>query len=467
MNYDPMNYVSQPGNAIAQMSSAIGNTIQSIPGILKQNKEYQLLQQKLQSEEKIAESAYTGMNSLLLDMGANKKVRAPNQGEATDDYLKYIAQEVSSLATDENGGLSPQKLQQLQQRASQIGLGQDAGVKESIAKQGQINKYDPMSTIQLNKDTVQPESMPLRAQIGEGDIGRTPMTGRSSSFDPITGVGVDVETGTVNTPAPVQKKYDPLEDVEASLLSALKNGDISASKFAEQKLNIATARGKMNYTEGQDADQRGRDTNEANAKDVIAGIGKHEILKDGVVVSTPNPSDIRANPYAYSLGKALLDPNKKVAGTKDNSQTQADREQGKSLEQYNKVNADIARLYSGKDEFGEPLVFASDPIENKKMIAKAYEQKRAEASTHLLAHYLQVNGSSYNDAQSMVMGVVDIPVAMEVGNNSMTINDAEGKWIGLNMAHPQVKKDLLITAQRGETASSLLKTYKKLRGIPK
>lgn len=308
MNYDPMNYVTQPGNAIAQISSTIGNTIESLPSILKQNKEYQLLQQKLQSEEKIAESAYTGMNSLLLDMGANKKVRAPNQGEATDDYLKYIAQEVSSLATDENGGLSPQKLQQLQQRVSQIGLGLDAGVKESIARQRQINKYDPMSTIQLNKDTVQPESMPLRAQIGEGDIGRTPMTGRSSSFDPITGVGIDAETGTVNTPTPVQKKYDPLEDVETSLLSALKNGDISASKFAEQKLNIATTRGKMNYDEGQAGEQRGRDTNEANAKDIVAKIGEYEILKDNVIVSNPNPSDIRDNPRAYSIGEAILKP---------------------------------------------------------------------------------------------------------------------------------------------------------------
>jgi hypothetical protein len=137
-----------------------------------------------------------------------------------------------------------------------------------------------------------------------------------------------------------------------------------------------------------------------------------------------------------------------------------------SWSQYDKINSQLARLRSGKDEEGVALIFSSDPAENKDMIAREYEAKQYEAIANLLAHFLETSGETYDNAQNMAFETIDTKAVLDNANrDEPIITDGDGKFIGLNMSNPQTLKALVLAAQSGKKASDVLNVLRRSKGL--
>lgn len=200
---------------------------------------------------------------------------------------------------------------------------------------------------------------------------------------------------------------------------------------------------------------------------ISARTAGNTITRDGKPVQEVNALDVMTDPTGYGIGAPPPKAGRGGAG----SGTKPTDKPTPSWTQYKEVEAQLARLRTGKDETGAPLIFSEDPTENRSRIAEEYQAKQNQAAQQLLSHYMQTAGMAYEDAQNKAMGVIDTDVVLDQSRRSEPIitgtNPARGDstFEALNLAHPKTVQALIAAARAGGTASDVLRSLKKLKGL--
>jgi hypothetical protein len=200
---------------------------------------------------------------------------------------------------------------------------------------------------------------------------------------------------------------------------------------------------------------------------ISARTAGNTITRGGKPVQEVNALDVMTDPTGYGIGAPLP---KAVSGGAGSGTKPTDKPTP-SWTQYKEVEAQLARLRTGKDETGAPLIFSTDPVENRSRIAEEYQAKQNQAAQQLLSHYMQTAGMSYEDAQNKAMSVIDTDVVLDQSRRSEPIitvtNPTRGDatFEALNLAHPKTVQALIAAARAGGTASDVLRSLKKLKGL--
>ena len=334
-----MNYIPNTGNAIAQIGQQVGQTISSIPSLVRQDKAYQRAEQALQSEEKIKEAAYTGINSLFRDVGINKTVRAPNKGENKDSYFEYLGQEILPVVSDQSGNVNQDVLSKIQTRLGQVGLGGNEQVTDAIGRQQFIQsaQQDPMYQNIANRQQVSQESPEL--------IGALNQIGGDQVTDPMT-------SGDIN--AQIENAYaQSIQNMVARANAGIGKPD---ELFKELSKNKEMA--MKQQIEELKLEQKKFDAMKAQAARVNAGAAQSNqtMYKDGQKTDTFNAYEALQDPGKYSFSTDTpIDPNRV---TRPITATGTKPKEGKALyEQRDKLVNDL-KSYTTKE--GAPMKGTDD-----------------------------------------------------------------------------------------------------------
>lgn len=327
-----MNYIPNTGNAIAQIGQQVGQTISSIPSLVRQDKAYQRAEQALQSEEKIKEAAYTGINSLFRDVGINKTVRAPNKGENKDSYFEYLGQEILPVVSDQSGNVNQDVLSKIQTRLGQVGLGGNEQVTDAIGRQQFIQsaQQDPMYQNIANRQQVSQESPEL--------IGALNQIGGDQVTDPMT-------SGDIN--AQIENAYaQSIQNMVARANAGIGKPD---ELFKELSKNKEMA--MKQQIEELKLEQKKIDAMKVQAAQINAGAAQSNqtMYKDGQKTDTFNAYDALQDPGKYSFSTDIpIDPNRV---TRPITATGTKPKEGKALyEQRDKIVNDL-KSYTTNDGF--------------------------------------------------------------------------------------------------------------------
>lgn len=286
---DPMRYVPRTGDYIMQGANQMASAIRSIPQALMQDEQYKRAEAAYQNERDLMTDAYSGTNSLLQNLGVNKTVRAPREGEGKEQYLEYIVGEIAPLVRDENGGVSNEKLSMVKERIGQIGLGGNQQMQSSLQTRNLLQQYGPMGQ-QLQE---QPQSQPQGDFAGQGTImnPETPSTQMPSATEA----------------PPVQNDplaFDPMASLtnrRKTYYDLLRAGNISNQTFMEKMTDLDGKEFDIKKAELDLEKARIMANKNAAAGNIVGNVGKGPIYKDNERQSSISPLDVYNNPDDYSL----------------------------------------------------------------------------------------------------------------------------------------------------------------------
>lgn len=238
MNYiDPMEiYRSMPdmggqlADSIKSQGAIAANLVNALPEARKRDTESM-------NNRAYKREIYNKAKEVLQSIGIDPAtVNIPNPDSDQVDNEKYSEQVANILAPYAEGKgdvLKPEVYKAL-------GMSQNPNVQENLQRQSFLTKYDPMGRIDTSKmQTVQPS----QAQPEGQQFGPALPEGSQSSYDPMTGTGVDAMTGQTNV-APQSKAFDvdsTLGMMTPLLVEAVKNKEISPEKATEKILDLKLA----------------------------------------------------------------------------------------------------------------------------------------------------------------------------------------------------------------------------------
>jgi len=167
INYDPMNYLTRPGDSIKGTAGILANMFKELPGAIEKDEQIKTLRANAKSDNDFNTQAYTGLKSIIQqELGADPStVRAPKAGESPSDYLKYAATTFASTAQGK-GMLNSETISKLQAKLSGTGMGNQSQVQDEMAKQqfyqqnrmGQMAAQDQADTSSvLQQDMAAPQ----------------------------------------------------------------------------------------------------------------------------------------------------------------------------------------------------------------------------------------------------------------------------------------------------------------------
>ena len=258
-----------------------------------------------------------------------------------------------------------------------------------------------------------------------------------SAMEAMKQLDSEVASGFMSREKAIELKHAETKDLDKMILKEQDRiRDEQKSKDDRWESNVARSIGKNRFSS-----PGGEDVSTVT-KDNIGSLGIGEVLPDGSAQGggRGNGSGNREKPTA-------------------------------SWDQYNKIQGQLARLRSGKDEYGSPLIFSTDKDENATLIANEYSAKMNEAGQSLLSHYLEVSGLPYDDAQQRAMSVIDTDLKMDMANRNSPILIGTNATTGgntfeaLNLANPQTIKALILAAKEGRTARDVLMVLKRSKGL--
>lgn len=444
MGYDPMRYVPRTGDYIMQGANQMASAITSIPEALKRDEQYKKAEAAYESERDLMTDAYSGTNSLLQNLGVDKTVRAPKEGEGKEQYLEYIVSEISPLVRDESGGISNDKLSMVKERIGQIGLGGNQQVQESLQTRNLLQQYGPMAAQGAEQPQTQ-DQFAGRGTIMNEDVPSTQMP----SAD---------EVPTQNDPT----AFDPMAAIDnrrKTYYDLLKSGNVPNQLFLEKMTELDGKEFDIKKAELDLEKARIAERKQRAAEDVINKAGSGPVYKDDVQAADIKPLDVYDNPDDYSVSTRNYPREfapRGGSGRQGGSGSENRDKPPASWVQYKEIEAQ-------RDKLRENDGYTFDQAE--------YDRKSTEALQHQLSYLLEVNGQTYNEAQKASRRVLDIPVTFtedvvpnydDEGRKFMEIPPIDPITGKLNAASPKVIEALL----SGETASSILQFLEQEVEVP-
>lgn len=440
--YDPLAYMDRTGSAVSQIGRNVAGTLGQF---FEQNAQWKQFKANQKNDIDAKQNFLNTTLALLQEKGLDpSKIPGINDVRARLTDTRITPEAFAEMTTKT---LEPFKEKLLfQQGAKEYGFGSQP------QPQG-----DPMAG---GMQPQAPGDQPSQELVDT--MAMLPSPGGQQ------GAPQAAQPATDETPT---KKYQKrMVDYYSQLADngMLKAGD--ATKFYDLMAKLehdenAAALERLRAENKEKADLRKQQMQKAGESVISARTAGNAVTKDGKPVHDVNALDVMTDPTGYGIGA----PPPKVG--RDGSGTKPTDKPTPSWTQYKEVEAQLARLRTGKDETGAPLIFSTDPVENRSRIAEEYQAKQNQAAQQLLSHYMQTAGMSYEDAQNKAMGVIDTDVVLDQSRRSEPIitgtNPTRGDsaFEALNLAHPKTVQALIAAARAGGTASDVLRSLKKLKGL--
>lgn len=448
MNYiDPISVRSQfrPGDYIKHGASQIAQLFQTLPSAIKQDVQ---TRDNLSFKQDLYETASEGLRKAGIDPTTVKLPNFKDENITKEQYTEMLGNVLAPYASGQGSRLTADLF-------NSMGMGQNQNVQTEIQRQSLLNQYDPVGQIKLN--ATQPQQTNLDPNnVVTNSNGKQMTVGAQSTYDPVSGVGRDWSSGDINV-APESKPVNAdglLEAVMPSLVESLRNKEISPQKFSEQVMQLKIMETKERNDDKKRQAEIERLKNEKIADKVASRVGEGPISKNGENTNNVNYGDIYDNPNAYSVSTRNYPKEFAPKNGNSGSGSKGDKPTA-SWTQYKDVESQLAMLRSGKDDMGNPVPFDQNE----------YNNKQYEAATQLFAHNLEVNGMDYQAAQSAAQKVLDTNAIIGPDRSKEVISDGEGNIIALNLSHPKTMEALVKFAARGATATDLLNSLKRLKGL--
>ncbi len=452
MNYvDPMaaRFQFRPGDYIMQGASQIAQLFQTLPAAIKQDMQ---TRDNLSFKQDLYDTAMEGLRKIGVDPMTVKLPNFSDENITKEQYTEMLGNALAPYVSGQGKRLTADIF-------NSMGMSQNQNVQTELQRQSLLNQNDPIGQIDLNSNnrinTVPPSELDPNNVVTNSE-GQQMTVGASSQVDPMAGTGIDWSSGKLNV-APESKPINAdglLSDIKPFLVEALRNKEISPQKFSEQIMALKLEEKKQEREDKKRQAELERLKNEKIFDRIAAARGEASISEDGKETTDLNYSELYNDPSRFSVSTRNY-PKEFAPGKGGGSGSgQRDRPTASWI-QYKDVEAQLARLRSGKDDMGNPVKFYQNE----------YNNKQYEAATQLFAHNLEVNGMDYQAAQSTAQKVLDTNVIIGPDRSKEVISDGEGNIIALNLSHPKTMEALVKFAARGATATDLLSSLKRLKGL--
>lgn len=445
--YDPLAYVDRTGAGVSQIGRNVAGTLGQF---FEQNAQWKQFKTNQKNDIEAKQNFLNTTLSVLQEKGMDPaQIPGINDIKARLTDTRITPEAFAEMTAKT---LEPFREKLLfQQSAQKFGIG------------AQQTQGDPM-TGGMQQQPQAPGDQPSQELVDTMAMLPSP-GGQQQGVTPQAAPPAPDETPTKKYQKRMVDYYSQLADN-----GMLKAGD--ATKFYDLMAKLehdenAAALESMRAMNKEKADLRKQQMQKAGESVISARTAGNAITKDGKPIQDVNALDVMTDPTGYGIGAPPPKAGRGGAG----SGTKPTDKPTPSWTQYKEVEAQLARLRTGKDETGAPLIFSTDPVENRARIAEEYQAKQNQAAQQLLSHYMQTAGMAYEDAQNKAMGVIDTDVVLDQSNRNEPIitgtNPTRGDatFEALNLAHPKTVQALIAAARSGRTASDVLNTMRKLKGL--
>lgn len=438
--YDPYRGVGVAG----QMFSQIGNKVASgLSGMLQNNEQWRKVKASAKSEAELKSQTFLGAVKMLEDSGLNPKdfkIPDPSREDVTSEqYLEALDKAISpafkSMESNAPG----------EQDATRIGLNNMPMTSGAIKEQ---KAYQTGEAIGNVFDQKYPVEAPPQKQTILGEEFLTPV--------PMPEVDPEKE---------VEK--EGIENIRM-IRQLMKDGKIDPGMGSQMIIDgmsgINKNRGAKIALQKEQERQSKADADKQWGQTVGSSLNTNEIVVPGGGPVT------KENLSSVGIG-GVVDKGTTGSGKGTGTGRESSDKGTASWRQYKDIEAGLAKLRSGKDEDGSPLIYDTDPDKNKIRIAEEYQAKMNQSAQQLLSHWLETSGEDYDAAQNMSLAALTSDVVVDMTNRNEPYILGSNKTTGgqtimqLNLAHPQTMKSLVDAAKAGYTASDVLASLKKLRGL--
>jgi hypothetical protein len=423
--YDPMRYVDRTGEGVAQIGAQAANTLGNF---FQQNAQWKQFKANQKSDDDAKMSVYNTTLKLLQEKGidpAQINIPAPTDKRITpEDYTAKLAESIQHVFVGSGAKLD-------QGAASQIGITNQPGVQENLAKQSFLDQNDPLNQINLNgkAGTPAPAGIPV-----------------SNSQEQISPMLADITGAQQSAPAPqedeVGKYFDPLAK---ALIEDVRGGRLSAQAASTEMKDILKLKAQANLSKVQkerdDAKATQRERDRMWEATVSGALGSNK-------VTTPGGGPVtKENISQVEIGNKLPKEFSPGSGGGRRDEKQKLDEQKFLYDKVKDTETRAIRMYGGKDEFGEPATYDQ---------AK-YDNVMTEAATNKMALTLHTAGLDLSDAQSQAATVMNAPFSYDQPTRGLPItkDSKTGKW-ALSLQYPGILEKLAQASRNGLTANDVL-----------
>jgi RNA-binding protein YhbY len=318
-NYDPMDYVSNRGQTIANIGGKVGSFVSAIPAMLEQNAKWKQAQAQVKDLGKRKEMLYTGTNSLLNELGVDPTIRAraPGADESEADYVKYVGGLIAPQIKDP--AIAHEALAKIGQRFTTMGAGDQ--VKEPMAARNMLDAYDseqaqiaeandPMlKREQFINDSLGAQQQSQYAGIADPALAREQAITNNlqATKGPITPDMMAKAAAPAGVDRRMMKTAEEYADAKVKILPTHKPSDydtmgkLTMDALREGTISSAEAQTRMHdMVKLKLAERKQHEKESADA--IVRDAQDQGISKEGNKLTEYNPMDIYSNPEQYSLG---------------------------------------------------------------------------------------------------------------------------------------------------------------------
>jgi len=386
-------------------------TVQQLPGAFEQDRQTKLARQAFESDQAMKDEVYQGTVELLNSVGiAPDSVRLPDPKNPSidgDTFLAEMQKSIVPLVMDENGAVSPQKLQQFQTNLQKLGVtGPES--EDAFGRRNLLVDNDPLSQINLNKggraDHGLPTDMPMSREnrlrqesasvanevSGMGILGAT----GAETADPIAPTGGTTQQSLyepmrqpsrvkiIEEDSAIDSVYDPLI---SETVQGIRMGRYSAEEGSKQLAKIKSEKAKALAAENKVANENAEKLKLKQVETILDAAGTHRIYKDGKLLPHVNPADVRSNPEKYSIGEKIPTRHiqQSVGGNRGTQKNPLQEAQQKAQDDLAKVNDQIGRvLNDGEPTESEPgrLQYYNSLLEQRDQLQQRAGIRKEEES---------------------------------------------------------------------------------------
>jgi hypothetical protein len=451
--YDPMRYVDRTGEGIAQIGAQATGVLSNF---FQQNAQCKKFWTNQKSDDDAKASVYNTALTLLQEKGIDPtqiNIPAPTDKRITpEDYTAKLAESIQHVFVGSGAKLD-------QGAASQIGIANQPGVQENLAKQSFLDQNDPLNQINLNgkAGTPAPAGIPVLNSQEQISPMLADITGAQQSAPP-----QEDEVG---------KYFDPLAK---ALIEDIRGGRLSAQAASTEMKDILKIKAQANYAKAQGdlADKKAKikaeeDERKKQREDAASGIlsahraGFPVVGKDGS--EGLNAADVQQNPEKYTIGND--NPYKRTDWS-----TGGRRGGGSKAERVKDIDTRINMLTNDTkqmiDSYGEPL----QGLEQQYKL-NIKQLKAAQLAKNFIQNAGGETGLSADDAIQEVSGLQAMKDALEayvpiipIMENARNRNSEEILQEGsqyFNQLPKDVYEKLRLTLDTGESPRDILEKLKR------
>jgi hypothetical protein len=431
--YDPMANVDQTGSMVSQ----IGRNVTGVLGnFFQQNAQWKQFKGEQKSEEDAKKKYYDTAIEVFKERGIDaSSVNLPQPTDkrfaTAEDYAENLSKSVEHLFV--GSGNRPTS-----EDATRIGIQQQPGVKENLARQSFLDQYDTERQIDLNGMA--------------GDQGK-PQGEYSNANEQVSPMLLDVLGITPKATEADSFEEDYAKPMTRFLMDDVREKRISAKEAMTELRELEKDRRKERLENTRYKRESERRKEELHAAGVYGSGDTNEIVDP----KTGEPTVVtRENVMDVGIGQRKYPPKSGRGGSGSGSGSEdALKQQEEAWDQYNDVERQRLSMVKGRDEKGNAVPF--DP--------ESFAQKTNESAIRLLAYDLTASGVDLGASNASAIKTIDAPMAIVTRKASDPVIDAgNGQW-ALNMSNKKIRSALLEAARNGIPASQILLEIRRAKGL--